>query len=41
VRFVGVPPNYAFVTIVLQVIQEGSEIADESIAWFMVAAFLE
>jgi hypothetical protein len=40
-RFIGVPPNYVFVTIVLQFVQEGSEVIDELIAWVIVAAFLE
>jgi hypothetical protein len=41
VRFVGVPPDYVFVAIDLQFVQEVSEIIDESITWVVVAAFLE
>jgi hypothetical protein len=38
-RFIGVPPNYVFVTI--EFVQEGSEVVDELITWVIVAAFLE
>jgi hypothetical protein len=39
VRFVGIPPDNVFVTIILQFVQESSEVIDESIAWVIVAAF--
>jgi threonine/homoserine/homoserine lactone efflux protein len=39
-RFVGIPPYYVFVTIVLQFVQEGSEVIDESITWVVMATFL-
>jgi hypothetical protein len=41
VRFVGIPPDYVFITIVLQFVQEGSEVVDELIMWVVVTAFLE
>jgi hypothetical protein len=40
-RFVGIPPDYVFVTIVLHFVLEGSDVVDELITWVIMTAFLE